>query len=237
MSDIDLRLLIVDDDDAIRALLKDFFGAHGVDVTGAREGARMFEALAAGGFDLVLVDVMLPDGSGIELCRRLRRSSALPVILLTAVSETTERITGLDVGADDYVTKPFDPSELLARVRAVLRRSSKTRPDGTRLRFEGWEIDLARRSLFDPSRAFIELTSSEFDLLAVLVQQPHTVLSRDRLVDLTFGRTSTLAGRSVDVLMSRLRRKLEQGGEDGRLIRTVRNEGYVFVAAVAPAGP
>jgi two-component system OmpR family response regulator len=230
------KILFVDDDESIRVLVSGYLSGHEMSVQGAQDGLGMWRAIESDRFDLVLLDILLPDANGIDLCRKLRERSKVPIILLTAVSGTSERITGLDVGADDYLTKPFDPGELLARIRAVLRRFQGAAGTGSgRVLFDGWQMDIGRRALFDPSGVFIELTSSEFDLLAVFVQEPQSVLSRDRLVDLTFGKSSVLAGRSVDVLISRLRRKLERGGEGPAIIKTVRNEGYAFSPKVVVA--
>jgi two-component system, OmpR family, response regulator len=230
------KILFVDDDESIRLLVSGYLSGHEMSVQGEPDGFGMWRSLENDRFDLVLLDVLLPDANGVDLCRKLRGRSKVPIILLTAVSGTSERIAGLDVGADDYLTKPFDPGELLARIRAVLRRFQSASGTGSgRVFFDGWQMDIGRRALFDPGGVFIELTSNEFDLLAVFVQEPQSVLSRDRLVDLTFGKSSELAGRSVDVLISRLRRKLERGVDGQAIIKTVRNEGYAFAPKVIVA--
>ena len=232
------HLLIVDDDREIRDLLSRFLRKHGYRVDTAGDGRAMWQALAAGRFDLVILDLMLPGEDGLSLCRRLRADSSLPVIMLTAIGEDTDRIVGLEIGADDYVTKPFNPRELLARVKAVLRRSAGLSPveageaeaqgEDRVLRFEGWRLDLARRELYGPDGALMPLTAGEFDLLAAFVEHPGRVLNRDQLLDLTRGRAAQPFDRSIDVQLSRLRRKIESDPKEPRLIKTVRGGGYIL---------
>jgi two-component system, OmpR family, response regulator len=228
------HLLIVDDDREIRDLLARFLKGHGFRVTAAADGRAMFEALSGGRFDLVVLDLMLPGEDGLSLCRRLRADSELPVIMLTAMGEATDRIVGLEVGADDYLAKPFNPRELLARVRAVLRRAgAPTRAGeapGDAITFDGWRLDLSRRELRRPDGALVPLTAGEFDLLAVLAERPGRVLSREQLLDLTRGREAQPFDRSVDVQLSRLRRKIEADPKEPAIIKTVRGGGYVFAA-------
>ncbi|HTL00506.1 MAG TPA: response regulator [Pseudomonadales bacterium] len=232
------RILIVDDDPDIRALLADFIGRHGYAVDTARNGAAMHTALARGHFDLIVLDIMMPGEDGLSLCRTLRAQTQIPVIFLTAAAEETDRIIGLEMGADDYVVKPFAPRELLARVRAVLRRASALVPvhrsdPSERLAFEGWQLMPARRELYDTGGALVSLTAGEFDLLVALARNAGQVLSRDQLLDLTKGRSAAAFDRSVDVQLSRLRRKLEVDPAQPLLIKTVRGGGYLFAPAVA----
>jgi len=230
------HLLVVDDDREIRDLVSRFLKGHGFRVTSAADGKQMAEALAAGRFDLVVLDLMLPGEDGLTLCRRVRAESDLPVIMLTAMGEETDRIVGLEVGADDYLAKPFNPRELLARVRAVLRRAGLGRErlggegPSDAITFEGWRLDVARRELRRPDGALVPLTAGEFDLLVVLAERPGRVLSRDQLLDLTRGREAQPFDRSVDVQLSRLRRKIEDDPREPAIIKTVRGGGYVFAA-------
>lgn len=231
------RLLIVDDDPEIRGLLAEFLTGHGFEVDTAADGITMDKTLAGSHFDLVILDIMLPGEDGLSLCRRLRAESALPIILLTAISEETDRIIGLEMGADDYLTKPFGPRELLARIRAVLRRSGNQVPvhdtaQGQVMSFAGWRLEPAKRELTHPNGALVSLTGGEFDLLLALTRNPGQVLSRDKLLDLTKGRTAAPFDRSVDIQLSRLRRKIEADASNPRLIKTVRGGGYLFTAEV-----
>lgn len=230
------HILIVDDDDRIRAMLSDFLRARGMLVSQAANGAQLMVAMRGANVDLILLDVMLPGDDGFMLCRRLRAHSEVAIILLTAINETADRVAGLELGADDYVAKPFDPSELLARVRAVLRRrtalAQAQNRDRTVYRFEGWTLDPRRRTLRSSKNVLVDLTSGEFDLLLAFLEHPQQVLSRDRLLDLARGRTSQVFDRSIDVQISRLRRKLEEAPAEPALIKTIRNEGYLFAAEV-----
>jgi len=206
------HILIVDDDAEIRDLLARFLKKHEMRVEAAADGRAMWKLMASARFDLIVLDLMLPGEDGLSLCRRLRVETAIPVIMLTALGEETDRIVGLEMGADDYLAKPFNPRELLARIRAVLRRAgSAVLPiDGERGRtlvFDGWKLDLAKRELRAPGGALVALTAGEFDLLAALAERPKRVLSRDQLLDLTKGRAAAAFDRSIDVQLSRLRRK------------------------------
>ncbi|MEQ9639035.1 MAG: response regulator [Alphaproteobacteria bacterium] len=232
------HILIVDDDREIRDLLSRFLRGHGYRVDVAGDGKQMQRVLADGRFDLVVLDVMLPGEDGLGLCRKLRAESRLPVIMLTALAEETDRIVGLELGADDYLTKPFNPRELLARIRAVLRRVAETPtaalPDDTSaLGFNGWRLDLARRALTDPEGGLVALTAGEYGLLLALVERPNRVLSREQLLDLTRGRDAAPFDRAVDVQLSRLRRKIEADPKNPALIKTVRGGGYLFAAKVS----
>jgi len=235
------HLLIVDDDKEICALLSQFMTQHGYRVSVAHEGRTMMLALESARIDLVVLDVMLPGESGLSLCRRVRASASIPIIMLTAVGSETDRIVGLEMGADDYLPKPFNSRELLARVRAVLRRAGGAgagalNGTGRMLEFVGWRLDVTRRQLFSPAGALVQLRAAEFDLLVALAERPQRVLNRDQLLDLSRGRAATSFDRSVDVQISRLRRKLRLDPEAPELIRTVRGGGYVFAANVAAVG-
>ena len=229
------HLLVVDDDREIRDLLQRFLGKHGLRVDTAADGRAMQRLLDNGRFDLVVLDLMLPGEDGLTLCRRLRTTTQLPIIMLTALAEDTDRIIGLEMGADDYVVKPFNPRELLARIRAVLRRSDRavTAPVASGVyRFAGWRLDPARRELHDPDGALVMLTAGEHDLLAALVERAQRVLTRDQLLDITRGRAATAFDRSIDVQLSRLRRKIERDPKAPELIKTVRSGGYVLAVPV-----
>jgi two-component system, OmpR family, response regulator len=231
------RILIVDDDGQIRQLLAAFLRDNGFDVALARDGVEMREAVRKAPPDLVVLDLMLPGADGLELCRELRRASAIPVIMLTARGDDTDRIIGLEVGADDYLAKPFNPRELLARIRAVLRRSGGETGETTNARnghvFDGWRVDLLRRELTNPDGALVDLSGAEFDMLLAFLESPNRVLTRERLLETARNRQADVFDRSVDVLVSRLRRKLESGSADAHpLIKTVRGAGYLFLPKV-----
>jgi len=231
------HVLVVDDDREIRDLLARFLRGHGYRIETAADGREMFAALGTGRFDLVVLDLMLPGEDGLSLCRRVRADSDLPIIMLTAVGEDTDRIVGLEVGADDYLPKPFNPRELLARIRAVLRRATEAhrRPDGGRsgsLEFQGWVLDVARRCLHAPDGAPVDLTAGEYGLLLAFLEHPGRVLNRDQILDLTRGREAGPFDRSVDIQVSRLRRKIEDDPKRPALIKTVRSGGYVFAGEV-----
>ncbi len=231
------HILIVDDDQEIRDLLSRFFEKHGFRTKVAKCGREMRRTLDDWAIDLVVLDLMLPDENGLTLCRQLRQQSKLPIIMLTAMGEETDRIVGLEVGADDYLPKPFNPAELLARVRAVLRRThpGPQKIDGARstvYRFAGWTLETGRRRLVSPEELLVDLTSGEYELLVAFVQRPQRVLSRDQLVDLARGRVAAPFERSIDVQVSRLRRKIERGPKQPELIKTVRAGGYTFTPTV-----
>lgn len=232
------HVLIVDDNQEIRDLLGRFLRKQGYKVTTARDGYELRECICGSSVDLLVLDLMLPGDDGLKLCRELRSTSAIPIIMLTAMAEETDRIVGLEIGADDYVTKPFNPRELLARMRAVLRRTNASgetfdasHSGGRILRFAGWTIDLVRRELHSPDGALVELTGGEYDLLAAFVESPQRVLSRDHLLDITRNRTALAFDRTIDVQVSRLRRKIDNDPEHS-MIKTVRGAGYVFVIPV-----
>jgi two-component system, OmpR family, response regulator len=232
------HLLLVDDDEDILSLLRNFFRKHGHEVSVAVDGMAMFAILEAGKVDLIVLDVMLQHEDGFSLCRQVRAKSTIPIIMLTAVAEHTDRVVGLELGADDYLTKPFDQRELLARVKAVLRRTALAatvpKRDETRplLYFAGWRLDVVRRELRSADNALVLLSGSEFDLLLAFVEHPQRVLSREQLIDLARGSTHVAFDRSIDVQVSRLRYKLEQDPKNPALIRTIRNAGYIFLPEV-----
>ena len=231
------HILIVEDDREIRDLVSRLLKQNGYRVSTATDGRNMDRILGSSRIDLVVLDIMLPGEDGLSLCRRLRSTSSLPIIMLTARGQETDRIVGLEVGADDYLPKPFNPRELLARIRAVLRRTA-TFPKGTEerardiLRFAGWRLDLGSRRLQSPDGLRVPLTSGEFDLLVAFCQHPGRVLTRDQLLDLTHGRAAKAFDRSVDIQVSRLRQKIEADPKDPLLIQTVRTGGYIFTPEV-----
>jgi len=231
-----VRILMVDDDPGICDVVSDFLGRHGYTVETAGDAAQMERALARGPVDLVVLDVMLPGEDGLAICRRLAASEGPAIIMLSAMGEETDRIVGLELGADDYLPKPCNPRELLARVRAVLRRRQEPRQSDAELgagcEFAGWRLDLVRRELRSPQGVIVNLSSGEFTLLRAFVERPQRILTRDRLLDLARGPDSDAYDRAIDVQISRLRKKLDDGASGVELIRTVRNEGYVFTPRV-----
>ncbi len=234
------HILVVDDDREIRDLLSRFLERNQFRVTAVRDSREARRAWPAGHYQLVVLDLMLPGEGGLDFARWLRSQSNVPIVMLTAMGEETDRIIGLELGADDYVPKPFNPRELLARVRAVLRRagdSPTARIDtGSRgIRFAGWVLEPARRRLLNPDGAEVALTGGEYDLLLALVERPNRVLTRDMLLDLLRGRQAGPFDRAIDVAISRLRRKLEDDGRNAQLIKTVRGGGYVLAASVERA--
>ena len=232
------HILVVDDDPQIRLLVARFLQRHGYQVTGAPDGRAMLEALAHSAIDLIVLDLMLPGRSGVELCRDVRASSQVPIVMLTARTEESDRITGLEGGADDYVTKPFSPRELLARIRALLRRAragqgATAAQTNAIVSFDGWRMDLRRRELQSPSGTLIDLSTGEFDLLVAFVEHANRVLSREALMQFAKARTSDDPfDRTIDVQISRLRRKLEADARGGQLIKTVRGAGYLFASQI-----
>ena len=230
------HILVVDDDREIRDLLNRFLVKHGLRVSTARDGIEMTRILDGAAIDLVVLDLMLPGEDGLSLCRKLRSTTNLPVIMLTAMGEDTDRIVGLEMGADDYLPKPFNPRELLARIKAVLRRVQSlpaASPKGDTAKFDGWVLDLGSRRLTSPQGEEVELSTGEYDLLLAFATHPRRVLSRDQLLDLARGRTAAPFDRSVDIQVMRLRRKIEADPKEPRLIKTVRGGGYMFAAEVS----
>ncbi|WP_042013486.1 response regulator [Aeromonas fluvialis] len=227
------HILVVDDHSEIRDLLKRFLEQHGLRVSCARDGKEMKRLLEEREFDLLVLDLMMPGEDGLTLCRELRVKSNLPIIMLTAMGEETDRIIGLEMGADDYLAKPFNPRELLARIKAVMRRTqAETQPAPetlTRdLRFDRWLLDINRRELVDEDGVGLSLSTAEFDLLKVFLERPQRVLSRDQLLDLARGREAVAFDRAIDTLVSRLRRKLERDPKNPELIKTIWGGGYMF---------
>ncbi len=231
------HILLVDDDKEIRTLLSRFLAKHDYRVTSVGDGQGMKKVFADWNIDLIILDIMLPGETGLNLCHWVRAESKVPIIMLTAMGDETDRIAGLEIGADDYLPKPFNPRELLARIRAVLRRSAASSTDGkdTRsgvLRFSGWTLDLATRRLESPRRDLVVLTTGEFDLLAIFAQRPNRVLSREQLLDLTHSRSVIPFDRSIDIQVSRVRRKIETDPKEPAMIKTVHGGGYLFTPAV-----
>ena len=238
------HLLIVDDDREIRELLSRFLRKHGFRVSVAVDGREMRKALTEQAIDLVVLDLMLPGEDGLSVCRRLRSDSTIPVIMLTAMGEEIDRIIGLEMGADDYLAKPFNPRELLARIKAVLRRTGASAVHAARtadehstmrVRFDAWTLDLNKRELISPSGVLVPMSGGEFALLATFVAHPQRVLSRDQLLDFARGRDAQPFDRSIDVQVSRLRRKIEDDPHEPALIKTVRGGGYLFAPKVEQA--
>jgi len=228
------RILMVDDDPGIRDVVSDFLSRHGYQVETAGDAREMEQALERGPIDLIVLDVMLPGEDGLAICRRLAVSEGPPIIMLSAMGEDTDRIVGLELGADDYLSKPCNPRELLARVRAVLRRAEQRGQAGAATagcEFAGWRLDLVRRELRSPQGVVVNLSSGEFSLLRAFVERPQRVLTRDQLLEFARGPDSDAFDRAIDVQISRLRRKLDDGGGQD-LIRTIRNEGYMFTPKV-----
>jgi two-component system OmpR family response regulator len=230
------HILVVEDDTEISALVARYLEQNDFRVSVAASGRDMDRVLGAARIDLVVLDIMLPGEDGLSICRRLRGASSVPIIMLTARAEEIDRIVGLELGADDYLAKPFNPRELLARIRAVLRRRpglADAAPARQVFQFAGWRLEGTTRRLTAPSGARVALTSAETDLLLVFCEHAGRVLSRDQILDLTRGRTSGPFDRSVDVLISRLRQKIEEDARSPELIKTVRSSGYLFTPEVA----
>jgi two-component system OmpR family response regulator len=231
------HILVVDDDAEIRSLLREYLQKHGYRVTAVADGRAMQAALAPARPDLVVLDLMLPGEDGLSLCRTLRARSSLPVIMLTARGEETDRIVGLEMGADDYLAKPFSPRELLARIRSVLRRT-RSLPDNlapetvSAFRFGGWTLDAATRNLTAPDGVVIPLSGTEYRLLRIFLAHPNRVLTRDQLIDLMNSRDAEAFDRAIDVQVSRLRHRLREDAREPTIIKTVRSQGYVLAAHV-----
>ncbi len=229
------HILIVDDDSEIRDLLAEYLAKYQFRVSTAKNGDEMKKLLEQGQIDLILLDVMLPGTSGINLCKEVRQESDIPIIMLTANDDETDRIVGLEVGADDYQTKPYNPRELLARINAVLRRyhkSTVTKTDkGEKILvygFGGWKLDTATRQVISPNNEQVNLSSGEYDLLLIFLERPQRVLSRNQLLNLTHNRDAEPFDRSIDVQISRLRQKLEEDHKNPTMIKTIRGGGYML---------
>jgi two-component system, OmpR family, response regulator len=232
------RVAVVEDDPEISRMMTACMTDHGFEVAAARTGRDLDRVMSGGKIDCVILDVGLPGEDGLSICRRLRGKSSVPIIMVTGRGTDTDRIVGLELGADDYLPKPFNPRELVARVRAVMRRAAgadqPSTPSPQTLMFEGWRLDTARRQLFTPDGTPRSLTSGEFNILAIFCQNPRRVLSRDDLLDLLHGRAAAVFDRSIDVQISRLRRKIESNLKDPSFIKTVRYGGYFFTPQVTP---
>ena len=234
------RLLLVDDEAALREPLAEYLSRQGFSVVEAASAAQARNLLKTELPDLVLLDIMMPGEDGLSLCRHLAEAHAIPTILLTAKGEATDRIVGLEIGADDYVVKPFEPRELVARIRSVLRRSAKGAvpvADDQLFEFEGWQLDPLRRRLSDPDGVMVSISSGEFRLLLAFLEHPRQVLDRDRLLDMVQGREAHLFDRAVDNQVSRLRRKIEADNRNPVLIQTVWGGGYMLAADVRRVRP
>ena len=236
-------ILIVDDDPEIRRLLANYLARNGFEAFSARDGREMGQALDRHAIDLVVLDLMLPDTDGLTLCRDLRAKpgapgrASLPVLMLTARGEETDRIIGIEMGADDYLVKPFNPRELLARIKSILRRTRalppNLAPEAARcLRFAGWTLDTAERLLTAPDGVATPLSGGEYRLLRILLDHPNRVLSRDQLCEMIHGREAGPFDRAIDVQVSRLRQRLRDESREPQLLKTVRGEGYVLAATV-----
>ncbi|MGE0848469.1 MAG: response regulator [Hyphomicrobiaceae bacterium] len=236
------HILVVDDDREIRELLSRFLRKNGYRVDVAGNGRDMKRVLDGARIDLIILDRIMPGEDGLTLCRDFRKQSRVPVILLTLLGAETERIVGLEMGADDYVVKPFSPQELLARVKAILRRTNdlpvqNSLQQAPVLRFAGWSLDRARRKLESPQEVIVAMTDGEFDLLVALAEHPQVILTREQLLNMARGRSAIAFDRSVDMQVTRLRRKIEADPDYPELIKTVRNKGYIFTPEVSGGAP
>ncbi len=230
------RILVVDDDADIRSLLADYLGEQGWHISTAQDGTAMRQVLDTTPIDLIVLDLTLPGSDGLTLCRDLRAHSTIPVIMLTARSAPLDRILGLEMGADDYLCKPFEPRELLVRIRNILRRSSTTAQEAggspKRWHFADWTLDDATRQLQNSAGLVVMLSGGEYRLLLALLERPNRPLNRDQLLNLTQGRETDPLDRSIDLHISRLRQKLGDDARAPKLIKTLRNEGYMLAATV-----
>ena len=234
----DVHILVVDDDPKVRTLLRRCFEGEGFAVSEAKNGAELRAVLERKGVTLITLDLSLGKENGLDLAREIRKDHNIPIIMLTGKGDMTDRVVGLELGADDYLAKPFALRELVARVRAVLRRTAAPGPAGTgqQYLFEGWIFDVDQRSLKRENGEEQDLTTSEFNLLEALVKRPHRILSRDDIMDLLKGHDWSPLDRSIDNLIARLRKKVERDPEQPRLIKTVRGVGYTFAAAAKKLG-
>ena len=239
--DLATRILIVDDDPGLRSLISSFLDKHGFHADTAGDPVEMRRMLDQNRYDVIVLDVMMPGEDGLSALRRLQKDDGPPVIMLSAVGTDIDRIVGLEMGAEDYLSKPCNPRELLARIRTVLRRNTKTSSSEKAanenaltgvLRFAGWRFDAPARTLHDPAGKLITLSDGEYRLLRAFVDHPRRVLTRDQLLDFARGQESEFYDRAIDVQISRLRRKLSESADGAELIRTIRSEGYMFVPAV-----
>lgn len=230
------HIAILDDDPEIRSLLEQNLRGAGFQVSTASNGRDLKTILEHQTIDLIVLDLMLPGEDGLTICRELRAESNIPIIMLTAMTHEADRIIGLEMGADDYLTKPFSPRELVARIKATLRRQGMVTTQSEDRRrtamFEGWKLDVVRRELRDPDDVLVDLTSGEFDLLAALIERPNRLMTRDLLLDITKGRQADVFDRSIDITISRLRQKIEEDPKNPQFIKTVRGKGYIFSAEI-----
>lgn len=232
------HILVVDDDNEIRELLKSYLEKHGLQASTAVDGKAMWRVLDSSVVDLIVLDLMLPGEDGLSLCRKLSEDKKVPIIMLTALGEETDRIVGLEMGADDYLAKPFNPRELLARINSVLRRS-RTFPDSVEsptdtgaLYFSNWTLDTVARHLISADKTVVPLSGGEYRLLRVFLERPNRVLSRDQLLELVSGKQAMPFDRSIDVQVGRLRKRLGDDSREPKIIKTVRSAGYVFTESV-----
>ena len=231
------HILVVDDDAEIRALLREYLQKQDYRVTAVPDGKGMRAAIEVARPDVIVLDLMMPGEDGLALCRDLRARSQIPIIMLTARGDETDRIVGLEMGADDYLPKPFNPRELLARIKSVLRRARAVPdnlrpPDAASYRFAGWTLDVATRNLAAPDRVVVALSGTEYRLLRVFLDHPNRVLTRDQLIDFMLSRDAAPFDRAIDVQVSRLRHRLRDDAKEPAIIKTVRGQGYVFAAHV-----
>lgn len=233
MTEPSASILVVDDDQGIRTLVSEFLQTNGFAVAIAADGKGMWAQLASTAQpQLIVLDLMMPGQSGLDLCRELRKTSSVPIIMLTAKGDEIDRIIGLEVGADDYLAKPFNPRELLARIHAVLRRSGnvgRAAAGSAIFQFSGWRLDALKRELTNPVGVVVDLSTGEYDLLLAFLEAPQRVLSRDYLLEQARNRSAESFDRAIDVQISRLRRKIES---DGEMIKTIRGAGYMFAPDV-----
>ena len=230
-----LSILMVDDDAQIRQLLSEYLSDFGMSVVAVADGKAMDEALKNSSFDLVILDLMLPGEDGLSLCRSLRAESNIPILMLTARGEAMDRVVGLELGADDYIVKPFEPRELVARIQTILRRvrgKREIRKEQNEAEFMGWRLNYVLRHLVSPKELVIPLSNAEFRLLTVFIENPNRILTREFLLDSARGRDMDIFDRSIDILVSRVRQKLNDDSRTPTLIKTVRGEGYLFDAKV-----
>lgn len=236
-----IHILVVDDDPQIGDLIKDYLEQHGYRVSTALNGQEMQRIMLRVKIDIVILDLMLPGEDGLSLCRKLRESTDVMIIMLSAMGEEPDRVVGLEVGADDYMAKPFGPRELLARIKSLIRRSTEMASDGAKSRrlaelpdihFKNWTLDRNRRRLLSPDEVTVPLSSGEYELLLAFLENPRRTLNRDQLLDLTRGRESGPFDRTIDVQVARLRKKIEKNPKDPKLIITMRGDGYQFDAEV-----
>ncbi len=231
------HILIVDDDEGIRSLLAEFLAQHGFHTHLAQDGKAMRSVLAQHTIDLIILDIMMPGEDGLTLCRQLRAQSNIPILMLTAIGEEVDRIVGLEMGADDYLRKPFNPRELLARIKAILRRVQSPvkiveKNETPIYAFLGWTLDTGARRFMSPDQLEVSLTAGEYNLLLAFLEKPQQVLNRDQLLELTKNRSAAAFDRSIDIQISRLRQKIEDDIKNPVVLKTVRGGGYILAVPV-----